>query len=362
MNLLFSLLIHFCILLFAAGLSTFLILIMMPLFRRYTLAVPNARSSHKQATPTGGGFAIILASLITFALLLSIQSILLKSAGPILIEGHQALNLPIDSKNSVFHACLAALILTCLGGVDDIRPLPTSGRLLIQAFAIGSVIILADHSFKIFPDSSPLWFERVVMVLAGLWFVNLVNFMDGLDWLSVGALVPMLVFCTLMLSTDQQRMTDFSVLALIILGALIGFAPYNKPVARLFLGDAGSLPLGFLTGWLLWQVAERWSIIAAILPALYYVSDATLTLLRRGIKGEKIWQAHRTHFYQRATDHGWTPLQISIHIFLLGCLLSGLGILAALSSFAVQMVFLITGMAVTGFVLKRFSTPIKSLS
>ena len=94
--------------------------------------------------------------------------------------------------------------------------------------------------------------------------------------------------------------------ALALLGAVIGFAPFNRPVARLFLGDVGSLPIGLVVGWLLALMANKGHLAAALLLPLYYLMDATITLFRRLSRKEKVWQAHRTHFYQRATDNGFS--------------------------------------------------------
>ena len=105
------------------------------------------------------------------------------------------------------------------------------------------------------------------------------------------------------------------VCALALLGALIGFAPFNRPVARLFLGDVGSLPLGLVAGWLLALLADKGHLAAALLLPLYYLADATITLLRRLARGERVWQAHRTHFYQRATDNGFTRAGRSSRVF-----------------------------------------------
>ena len=87
---------------------------------------------------------------------------------------------------------------------------------------------------------------------------------------------------------------------------MIGFAYFNRPVARLFLGDVGSLPIGLLLGWLLLLLAANGHLAAALLMPLYYLADATITLLRRLFRGEPVWHAHRTHFYQLATDRGFT--------------------------------------------------------
>src|SRR3954449_10438662 len=85
---------------------------------------------------------------------------------------------------------------------------------------------------------------------------------------------------------------------------MLGFAPFNKPVARLFLGDVGSLPIGLLVGWMLLRLAGAGALPAALLLPLYYLADATLTLGKRLARGERVWQAHRTHFYQQANENG----------------------------------------------------------
>jgi UDP-N-acetylmuramyl pentapeptide phosphotransferase/UDP-N-acetylglucosamine-1-phosphate transferase len=105
------------------------------------------------------------------------------------------------------------------------------------------------------------------------------------------------------------------VVALVLGGAMAGFAPFNRPVARLFLGDVGSLPVALLLAWLLLSLASRGHVAAALLLPLYYLADATLTLLRRLGRGERVWEAHRTHFYQRATDRGFTVREVVARVF-----------------------------------------------
>jgi UDP-N-acetylmuramyl pentapeptide phosphotransferase/UDP-N-acetylglucosamine-1-phosphate transferase len=118
--------------------------------------------------------------------------------------------------------------------------------------------------------------------------------------------------------------------ALALLGATIGFAPFNRPVARLFLGDVGSLPIGLLLGWLLIMLAGEGHLASALLLALYYLADATITLGRRIIRREAVWEAHRTHFYQRATDNGFSVLEIVVRVFVLNVALAGLAIVSAI--------------------------------
>src|SRR5262249_50051800 len=113
---------------------------------------------------------------------------------------------------------------------------------------------------------------------------------------------------------------DATVVAIALLGAIIGFVPFNRPVARLFLGDVGSLPIGLMLGWMLVLLAGNGHLAAALLLPLYYLADATITLARRIVKGEPITQAHRSHFYQRATG-SYSVYQIVGIVFALNIVL-----------------------------------------
>jgi UDP-N-acetylmuramyl pentapeptide phosphotransferase/UDP-N-acetylglucosamine-1-phosphate transferase len=109
-----------------------------------------------------------------------------------------------------------------------------------------------------------------------------------------------------------------------LLGAILGFAPFNKPVARVFLGDVGSLPIGLVLGWLLLRLAADGHLAAAVILPLYYLADATITLIRRVIRREPFWQAHRQHFYQRATDNGFAVPEIVRRVALVNVALAAL--------------------------------------
>ena len=118
------------------------------------------------------------------------------------------------------------------------------------------------------------------MLVAGIWFLNLVNFMDGIDWMTVAEVLP--VTAGLAILGALGALPSYGIVAaLALFGATLGFAPFNRPVARLFLGDVGSLPLGLLIGWLLLLLAARGHLAAALLLPLYYLADATVTLIRR---------------------------------------------------------------------------------
>jgi UDP-N-acetylmuramyl pentapeptide phosphotransferase/UDP-N-acetylglucosamine-1-phosphate transferase len=169
----------------------------------------------------------------------------------------------------------------------------------------------------------PWWAERLCALIALLWFVNLVNFMDGIDWMTVAEVVP-LTAGVVLLGRFAAMPPPAIILALALLGATLGFAPFNKPVARLFLGDVGSLPIGLLLGWLLLRLALGGEPAAALLLPLYYLADASVTLVRRIAAGEPFWQAHRGHFYQRACDLGFSVPDIVKRVFLTNLALAAL--------------------------------------
>lgn len=278
------------IILAAAAVSAGIILVSLPLLGRHALAHPNARSSHLKATPQGGGIAVIVATIAV-------------AIGTLVIAG---LAVPW----SVF---AATVFIAVVGLVDDLHPIEVAPRLLLQAVAVAVIIAGLPEQFRVVP-MLPWWFERAVLLIACLWFVNLTNFMDGVDWMTVVEVVPVTIGLAV-IGFLGALPTPAVVVALTLFGGVIGFAPFNRPVARIFLGDVGSLPIGLLLAWLLLLLAGNGHIAAALLLPLYYIGDATLTLLRRIAKREPFWQAHRAHFYQRATERGFSVSDIVARVF-----------------------------------------------
>jgi UDP-N-acetylmuramyl pentapeptide phosphotransferase/UDP-N-acetylglucosamine-1-phosphate transferase len=185
--------------------------------------------------------------------------------------------------------------------------------------------------------------------------VNLVNFMDGLDWMTVAEVVP-ITGAMLALGWLGEFPASATILAAALCGAMVGFAPFNRPVAKIFLGDVGSLPIGLLLGWCLLQLAYHQQLAAALLLPLYYLSDATVTLLRRLIRREPFWAAHRSHFYQRATDNGFSVLRVVSYVFALNIVLAALAIATITAdSVMVSILSLLTGEIAVVLVLYRFS-------
>ncbi len=321
----------------AAALTTLLIVSLRPWLIRYAMARPNARSSHTKPTPQGGGIAVIASFLVVANASLSVAG--LWSAD--MIRGMVAVS-------------AATILIAVLGAVDDIRPIDVIPRLLFQILAVAIVIATLPLDFQMTPFL-PWWIERILLVLAGVWFVNLVNFMDGLDWMTVAEFVP-LTGGLVLLGAFGALPPYAVVCALALLGALLGFAPFNRPVARLFLGDVGSLPLGLVAGWLLALLANKGHLAAAILLPLYYLMDATITLFRRLARGERVWQAHRSHFYQRATDNGFTVRQVVAHVFTLNIVLTGLAAVCVHTNTpASEITALVCGTLIVGLLLMRFS-------
>jgi UDP-N-acetylmuramyl pentapeptide phosphotransferase/UDP-N-acetylglucosamine-1-phosphate transferase len=219
----------------AALISVALIVVLRPWLQRYALARPNARSSHREPTPQGAGIAVIAATIVA-------ASAVVYFSAP---EGAM-----VPPLLGIF---AGAVLMAAVGAVDDIRPIAVAPRLLLQALIVAGVIYLLPNQLRIFAPL-PWWLERCLLVLAGLWFVNLVNFMDGLDWMTVAEVVP--ATASLVVLGQTIALPAYGTLIAAALGgAILGFAYFNRPIASVFLGDVGSLPIGLLLGWLLLLVA-----------------------------------------------------------------------------------------------------------
>lgn len=319
----------------SALVSVILIWLLRPMLKRHALAHPNARSSHKIPTPQGGGIAVIAATVgvVVACVLFGVPGL-----------GGQALWLVLAS----------TVFIALVGAIDDVRPIAVIPRLILQVAGVAIVLAALPGDLRVVP-LLPYWLERALLGLAILWFVNLVNFMDGIDWMTIAEVAPLtsgLVLFGLMGALPR----DATIVALALCGAVIGFAPFNRPVARLFLGDVGSLPIGLLLGWLLVVFAGTGHFAAALLLPLYYLADATSTLLRRLANGEPILQAHRSHFYQRAMDGGFSIYQVVGRVFLLNIALIGLAATTLLTtSYLLHAAALIAGCVLVALLLYRFA-------
>ena len=225
---------------------------------------------------------------------------------------------------------------------------------LVQCIALPIAIAALPAELRIEP-ALPWYLERALILLAGLWFLNLVNFMDGIDWMMVAEVVP-IAGAMVLLGYLGCLAPLPTLLAAALLGAMLGFAPYNKPVARLFLGDSGSLPVGLVLGWLLMQLAIHGHLAAALLLPLYFIADATLTLLWRMQRREPFWLPHRSHFYQQAIARGYSVPAVVGRVFGTNVVLAALAFMAITFRDArVSAVCLVLGAALVGVLLAQFA-------
>jgi UDP-N-acetylmuramyl pentapeptide phosphotransferase/UDP-N-acetylglucosamine-1-phosphate transferase len=254
--------------------------IVIPYLRRAGVAAaPNERSLHAAPTPHGGGVAPVAAIVLVWL------------AG--VIGGWRpALELLI---------LVAATLLAIVSWLDDRYELSPGTRLIPQVLVVLVSLDFVPLGGPVFQFWLPPVLDRVAAGLAWLWFVNLFNFMDGADGLTgseAAAIGAGIVLATMSLDLAT------ALLGAALAAAALGFLASNWAPARVFMGDVGSIPLGYLVGFLLLRLAAEGMWRAALILPLYFLADATITLVRRGLRGEKVWRAHREHFYQRAVLAG----------------------------------------------------------
>ena len=310
--------------------SAGLIAVLKPVLIRHLMAQPNARSSHATPTPQGAGLAVMASVLIVTA-----AALLLGMPAP---------------PPSLMPVLVGAVAFTLVGALDDAHALAVSWRLLAQILIAAAITFSLPQDFRLLPDLLPVGVERALLGLGVAGFVNAINFLDGLDWMTVAQVAPMTLGVVILHGLGVVPGT-IGLLALALLGAMLGFAVFNRHPAQIFLGDAGSLPIGLLLAFMLIFVAEA-HLVSGLLLALYTLSEATITFFRRLAAGEPVFSAHKSHFYQRAVAQGLRVPQVTLRVFTLGLWLMVLAIVTALSrSLAIDLILLALGAIATGVVL-----------
>ena len=232
---------------------------------------PTARSLHDSPIPRTGGLGL--------------------HAGILLAAGVIAPNLP-----AALWIALGALLLVSF--LDDARGIPVMLRLATHLAVSGSVAAIV-----LYPGHGPLVIVMATLALA--WMANVYNFMDGSDGLAGG--MALIGFSCYGVAAWLAGSTEFALVSFSIAAAAAAFLVFNFHPARIFLGDAGSVPLGFLAaalgliGWL----QRDWTWWFPVLVFSPFIVDASATLARRLLRREKVWQAHRDHYYQRLVRLGW---------------------------------------------------------
>lgn len=302
--------------------------------RRAILDRPNERSSHTRPTPRGGGLAV---TLVLF-----------------LVGGALAIHLPIAR----LELCIllgGMAVLALLSWLDDLMDLSAVLRFSIHILVVAAALALLPADAQIFQGLLPPLLDRILAGLLWLWFINLYNFMDGIDGITgvETIAVGLGLFALSLLLPGLLVLQGW--LGLAAAGAAFGFLLWNWHPARIFLGDVGSVPLGFLLGWLLLETAAAGQWAPALILPLYYLADATLTLLRRAARGEKVWRAHREHFYQRPVLRGlphdrivWPIAAGNFLLIVLALAAARGGALPALAGAAAIVAFLLVWLARAG--------------
>ena len=241
---------------------------------------PNERSLHATPTPRIGGLGIMAGVLVAAVWL-----------------AHTAL-LPV---------VLAAFALAAVSVLDDVRGLPVVWRFLAHFVAAVSCLLALGVG----------GWTLLLATLVVVWMTNLYNFMDGSDGLAGG--MAAIGFGALALAAWQGDAPGLAVLCASIAAAALAFLRYNFPPARVFMGDAGSIPLGFMAAALgIFGMQQNvWPWLFPLVVFSPFIADASITLVRRGLRGEKIWQAHRSHYYQRAVLLGASHRQLAWTAYML---------------------------------------------
>lgn len=274
---------------------------------------PNARSLHQRVTPRSGGIGVLTGA-----------------AAGLLVYWFGA---DVEVVAAAFWLTGAALGVALISLVDDLRSISPLQRLVVHLAASAAPVMtgLTVSSLQL-PGAGLDWPWLVgagFTILFVGWFINLYNFMDGMDGFAGG--MTLFGFGTYAVLGVLHGDQGFAAASLAISMGALGFLVFNFPPARIFLGDVGSASLGFLAAvFALWadrsEIAPLWVSIMLFGP---FVLDATVTLIRRMANGEKVWEAHRSHYYQRLVQCGWSHRRTVLMEY-------GLMMLAAASALAVD--------------------------
>ncbi len=260
----------------AAAAAWSLLRALIPQLRRRLLDQPNARSSHRQPTPRGGGLAFVVVAAVASAL-----SGLAAARGPWTIA-----SLP-----------LLALPLALVGFLDDRHNLPAGLRYGAQLLTALLLILLS-------PLASPLPLPALALLLiAATAVINFTNFMDGLDGLVAGCMAVAFAALAIKLSAPWPLWA--------LVGALLGFLLWNWSPAKVFMGDVGSTFLGAVFAGLVLQAPSWPEALGLLLVATPLLGDACLCVPRRLLAGQRVFQAHRLHLFQRLHQAGWPHARVS---------------------------------------------------
>lgn len=259
--------------------------------KRQIFDIPNSRSNHKTPTPRGGGIAIADATLVSWI----------------------AISLFAPEFWRIWPLMLGAVFIALVSFMDDIKPLSVRKRLLAQfAAACAAAFTLTAYNLD-YPDlpRNLSMLLTAAIILGFIWFMNIYNFMDGIDGISAVE-----TFCiglgVFLVSQKTGWNPQNGWLGLSIAAAALGFGLFNWHPAKIFMGDVGSVFLGCLLFYLLADMAISGYAVAAVILPLYYLTDSGITLFMRVLRKERFWEAHSQHFYQKAVRLGFGHSKVSL--------------------------------------------------
>ena len=287
------------LILFAA--STYLIKKLIPFLKKKSLVdYPSERSNHKILVPKGAG--IVLVPLFIFSLW-----------GVFVSQDF------FDKQWSIFLTSIVILFIVSL--IDDFKNLSAPIRLLVHFITVAmSIFILKEDIYKFidnnilsFIDFNPLfifYLFSVALIILWIWIINLFNFMDGMDGLTCTQVLVLALTINILYLLGYMN-ENFQFLSLILISLFLAFYKFNKPTAQIFLGDVGSIPVGYIAGLvLIYNFLKGGPSVSILIVYLYYLFDSTLTLVIRLIKRKNIFEAHSDHFYQKILRAGQTHRQV----------------------------------------------------
>jgi UDP-N-acetylmuramyl pentapeptide phosphotransferase/UDP-N-acetylglucosamine-1-phosphate transferase len=265
----------------------------------------SKRSSHNKPTLRGGGLGIALTVLPVSFLIIFFTD--------------------VENKEYLLALTFSSIGIVAMGWLDDIKPRSAILRLFVQVICVGVCLYFIPPVFEFLP----LWAEKTIFLLAWIWFINLYNFMDGIDGLAA-AQAAFLAFALSLV------FIDIKFIALVLMGASIGFLRLNWHPAKIFLGDVGSTFLGFFLAGLMFINLNMDTVFPLLTISLLFTADATFTLIKRIVQGKKPWQPHKEHFYQQAVSAGITHSEfviraLAINVVLLILFILGFSVLGPFS-------------------------------
>ncbi|WP_341751490.1 MULTISPECIES: UDP-phosphate alpha-N-acetylglucosaminyltransferase [unclassified Candidatus Tisiphia] len=294
----------------ATSFLTWLLISSLPSFG--VVDIPNPRRVHSRITPRGGGLAIVIVVIIA---LIAYEYFSTKT----LINSIKIVPL--------------LLIISSISFLDDLISIPIFVRLIFHIICSTIAIFLFLFPVVLFHHELPLYIDFMLSIIGLIVFLNIYNFLDGIDGISgaesIHLSITILILCYLK-SDIIININFIIVLNIIILACSIGFLIFNWHPAKIFLGDVGSISLGFLLGLclLLISASSVHLFVASSIASLYYLADGGLTILIRLVNKEKIWQPHLKHFFQKAVRNGKSHKEVVSRIIICNILLMVLSIIS----------------------------------